>query len=555
MRPNPSTALAEVVVDELVRNGVTFFVISPGSRSAALAIAAAHNPLIETAVVIDERSAAFRALGRAKAGQGSAVIATSGSAPANWFPAIVEADMSLTPLLLLSADRPAEMRGVGANQTIDQSGMFGDKVRASIDIEAPDGSDSNSNWREAVCRAALASRGAGDRPGPVHLNVAFREPTVPVSDDGRSAAEPYAHTIAGRGDGPWADARLPAPTDDFPELSVGPRGLVIAGDGVYDREALASEARRLGWPVLATAVSGLRGREIIDAYHHMLAGPLPEALRPETVVAVGTIGPSDRLDGLVGTAVGRIRVDRWGRRIDPRRDATVTLSADPVAVLKTIDAEADPAWSEGWRAAQIRVREALGPEIEWGTGAAIVMELDRVGLGCLVAASSLPVREVDAHLRSGVPVIANRGASGIDGIVSVALGVAGMVPGTVLLAGDLSLLHDSNGFLSEELPPLVTVVINNGGGGLFDSLPTASYAPSYERLFVTPPQRDLSALARFHGLDHRVTGSAAELIPAVEAGLAAPNPSLIEVTVDRAADLAARRRLDAVAASVVDAEG
>lgn len=553
MRPNPSTALAEVVVDELVRNGVTFFAISPGSRSAALAIAAAHHPMAETTVVIDERSAAFRALGRAKAGQGSAVIATSGSAPANWFPAIVEADMSLTPLLLLSADRPAEMRGVGANQTIEQSGMFGDKVRASVDIEAPDGSDSNSEWRSSVCRAALASRGAGGSPGPAHLNVAFREPTVPVSDDGRNAADPYAHAIAGRGDGPWDDARLPAPNDDVPQLSVGRRGLVIAGDGVYDREALALEAGRLGWPILATAVSGLRDREVIDAYHHMLAGPLPEQLRPEAVVAVGAIGPSERLDGLVGAAADRIRIDRWGRRIDPRRDATVTLSADPVAVLRSIDAAADPEWSGAWKAAQRRVRETLAAEIEWGTGAAIVTALDRVDLGCLVAASSLPVREVDAHFRSGKPVISNRGASGIDGVVSVALGVAGMMPDTVLLAGDLSLLHDSNGFLSEDLPPLVTVVINNGGGGLFDSLPTATHAPSYERLFVTPPRRDLSALARFHGLDHLMVASAAELIDAVEAGLAAPDPSLIEVMVDRAADLAARRRLDAVAASVVDA--
>lgn len=553
MRPNPSTALAEVIVDELVRNGVTLFVISPGSRSAALAIAAAHHPGAETTVVIDERSAAFRALGRAKSGQGSAVIATSGSAPANWFPAVVEADASLTPLLLLSADRPPEMQGVGANQTIDQSGMFGKKVRASIDIEAPDGSDSNPVWREAVCRAVSESRGGGGRPGPVHLNVAFREPTVPVTDDGRTVADPYTHPIAGKGEGVWCDASVPPPPDEIPRLS-GRRGLVIAGDGDYDRDELASEAARLGWPVLATALSGLRGGDAVDAYHHMLAGPVPDSLHPEIVVAIGATGPSDRLDGLVAMAGSRVRVDRWGRHIDPRRDATIRLAADPVALLRMIESEPDPDWGGAWRSAQVRVRDALASEIMWGTGAAVVTALDRVGLGCLVAGSSLPVREVDAHLRSGTRVIANRGASGIDGVVSVALGVAGAVPATLLLAGDLSLLHDSNGFLSEAVPPLVTVVLNNGGGGLFDSLPTAAHAPSYERLFVTPPERDFSVLARLHGLDHELADSSAELTEAVRAGLVADRASIVEVRIDRATDLAARRRLDSVAASAVDAE-
>ncbi len=551
MRPNPSTALAEVVVDELIRNGVDFFVVSPGSRSAALAIAAASHPRAESVVVVDERSAAFWALGRAKAGQGAAVIATSGSAPANWFPAVVEADMSLTPLILISADRPAEMHGVGANQTIDQSGLFGAKVRDAVDIEAADGSDANAGWREAICRAVHHSRGAVSQPGPVHINVAFREPTVPVSDDGRTAATPYEHEVEGRDDGPWVEAPQQV-SPQVGEITVGTRGLVIAGDGDYDRGALAAEAGRLGWPVLATALSGMRGGQVVDAYHHILAGALPPTLLPETVVAVGAIGPSDRLDTLVSSARHRIRVDRWGRRIDPKRDATARLTADPVAVLKSIAETASPDWSRGWSSAQSAVRAALDGAIEWGTGAAVVQALDRTEMGCLVSASSLPIREVDAHLRSGRRVIANRGASGIDGVVSVALGVAGAIPGTVLLAGDLSLLHDANGFLSEEGQGLVTVVIDNGGGGLFDSLPTARHAPSYERLFVTPPRRRFADLARLHHLDHHEAGSAAELSDAVAAGLASGRRALVEVTIDRAVDLAARHRLDEISRSALD---
>lgn len=552
MRPNPSTALAEVVVDELVRNGIAFFVISPGSRSAALAIAASQDARVETVVVIDERSAAFWALGRAKAGGGAAVIATSGTAIANWFPAVVEADMSLTPLVLLSADRPAELRGVGANQAIDQVGLFGDKVRHSVDIPAPEGEDHNARWRKSVCAAVAASRGANGRPGPVQINMGFREPTVPVQDDGRSVAEPYIHPTDGRTDGgPWTPPP-PGRADSPPSPLTGTgRGLVIAGDGQYDRRGLSVEAARLGWPVLGTAASGMRGAGVVDAYHHILAGPIPESLVPEVVIAVGAVGPSDRLEGLVARATERVRVDFWGRRIDPDRNATTRLAVDPVSLLAAIPARRDDDWFGGWVSAQTRVRSALLEAVEWGTGAAAVVSLEGTGLSCLVAASSLPIREVDAHLTRSVPVIGNRGASGIDGIVSTALGVAGAVPGTVLLSGDLSLYHDANGFLSETETGLVTVVLNNRGGGLFDSLPTAANAPSYERLFVAPPDRRPADLAAFHSIDHHLVDSSDDLRTAVDQGLEAGRRVLIEVRVDRATDLASRRRLDEAARSAL----
>lgn len=554
MKPNPSTATAEVIVDELVRNGIRLFVISPGSRSAALAIAASGHPGAESVVVIDERSAAFWALGRSKAGEVAAVIGTSGTAIANWFPAVIEADMSLTPVVLLSADRPEELRGVGANQTIDQVGLFGDKVRHSVDIAASEGDDGNAKWREAVCRAVAASRGAEASPGPVQVNVGFREPTVPVSDDGRSTADAYAHPTDGRPGGvPWVPAppvRSSVPSVSLPGTG---RGLVIAGDGRYDRLALFDEASRLGWPVLATTASGLRGAAVVDAYHHILAGPLPDDLKPELVMAVGAIGPSDRLESLIAQASERVRIDFWGRLIDPWRNATVTLTADPVGVLASVPARPDEGWQGRWASAQNRVRSAVSAAIGWGTGAAVVSALQATGVSCLVAASSLPVREADAHFVSPVPVIANRGASGIDGIVSTALGVSGAVAGTVLLTGDLSLYHDANGFMSEDGADLVTVVVDNVGGGLFDSLPLATHAPSYERLFVTAPGRRVRDLAAFHGLGHHLAESADDMCAAVDRGLAEGGRLIVEVPVDRAADLAARRSLDDLARSALQA--
>jgi 2-succinyl-5-enolpyruvyl-6-hydroxy-3-cyclohexene-1-carboxylate synthase len=558
MRPNPSTALAEVVVDELVRNGVRFVAISPGSRSAALAIAAAGHPDMTTVVVIDERSAAFWALGRAKAGEGAAVLATSGTAPANWFPAVVEADMSRTPLVLLSADRPAELRGVGANQTIDQVGMFGDKVRLSVDVPAPDGSDGNARWREAVCQAVAVARGAAGSAGPVHLNVSFREPTVPVTDDGRSAADPYPHPVTGRDGGrPWVEVEPDTPGEPGGEVPGSGRGLVIAGDGDYDRDGLLAAASRLGWPVLATALSGLRGQRVVDAYHHLLVPPVADRLIPEVAVALGSVGPSDRLESLIRAARHRIRVDRWGRSIDPARNATARIAADPVAVLASVDPDPEPAWIRTWSAAQERVRRALEASTEAGsgwTGAAAVGAVQNADWECLVVGSSLPIREVDAHLTRLGRVIANRGASGIDGTVSTALGVSTVVSRTVLVAGDLALLHDANGFLAEEVSPLVVVVLDNGGGGLFDSLPQAAHAPEYERLFVTPSHRDMADLARLHRLAFFEPSDSDDLTRLVDESLESGRRTLIRVPIDRRVDLEARRELEVVARSVLEAE-
>ena len=560
-QPNPSTAMGRSVIDELARGGVELIVISPGSRSTALALAAAEHTSVETRVVLDERSAAFHALGRAKVtGDPTAVICTSGTAPANCLPAVVEADLSLSPLIVLSADRPLEMRGVGANQTIDQVDLYGNRVRLFTDVAAPDETeDLNGQWREVAAASISASLGSNGRPGPVHINLAFREPTVPLSNDGRTVLSEYPFGIEGREDGDrWLDVVSPGSDDEPVSLGHLTSGLVIAGEGHYDCDRLIEVASGLGWPVLATAQSGARDERVISAYHHILAGGVPDALCPDLVFAVGAIGPSQRLEELLAKASVRVRVDSWGRHIDPNRNATHNIRADPVTTLARIDRPlvVDLSWRDGWNRADRDVRTAMSSLVNHSlsaSGAAIIRSLDDVEWEVLVVASSLAIRDVDAHLGRSGTVIGNRGASGIDGFVSTALGVASGGRRTIALTGDLSLLHDSNGFLCDATDDLVIVVVDNDGGGLFDTLPQASHAPDFERLFVAPQGRDLAQLARFHGLEFRDVDTVSDLSGIVGDQLDMPGTSLIRVAVDRSHDLEIRRRLDGVGRSLFQA--
>lgn len=550
-QPNPSTAMARSIIDELTRHGVGAVIISPGGRSAALSIAAQEHPDAEVRVVIDERSAGFHALGWAKAtGSPAVVVSTSGTAPANYMPAVVEADMSLTPLIVLSADRPAELHGVGANQTIDQKDLYGKHARAFTHIAAPDsGIDLNGSWRDATSRAVAVSMGEGGTPGPVHLNIAFREPTMPVTDDGRIAGEEYAYAIEGRNGGKtWHEPEIEAPVVGRLDIESPSKGLVIAGEGLYDRNSLGDAAADLGWPIIATAMSGMRGGDVIANYHHLLASGVPNRLRPEIVFAVGSIGPSPRLEDLCDSAGTTIRIDHWGRHIDPRRHATRVIHADPSATLAGLSAEdPDPGWVETWANASAAIGESVGSKLDSASemsGGRVARAMNRVSWETLIVASSLPIREIDAHLDRSGPVIANRGASGIDGFASTALGAASTSQRALALAGDLSVLHDSNGFLIDTPIDLVLIVLDNDGGGLFDELPPAHHAPDFERLFVAPHGRDLSTLAEFHSIAYAEVASPDELVDVANRSLDGGGITMIRVPIDRHADLAIRESLD-----------
>lgn len=555
--PNPSTAFASVTVDEMVRTGTTFFVAAPGSRSTALVLAAAAHPAVELAMAIDERSAGFHALGRAKStGSATAVITTSGTAVANLTPAVVEADMSQIPLVVLSADRPHELRGVGANQAIDQVGIFGHFARLVLDLGPPEPrAEAPRFWRSSIGRAAAAARGFGGRPGPVQVNLSFREPTVPVADDGRTREDPFPHDTSGRPhDGEWSGAVVgrhlsPDSLEHVAEMiGRSRRGLILAGGGDAGGEAVVDLGRHLGWPVIATAESGLRGRQdVVSTAHHLV-----ERVEPDLVIRFGPPGPSRRLLDLVSGPVPQVVVaSTWS---DPARMARLLVDAHPAAVARAV-MEATPArpgdqWSKWWEEADRAVRVALAPELSGAvTEPAMAAAAGAARADLLTVASSMPIRDVEAYAFTSPPLVANRGASGIDGLVSTALGAAGGVARPLALAGDLSLLHDANGFMVDPCPSCVFVVADNRGGGIFSFLPQAGHVgDSFERLFATPSGRELRRLAGLHDLRFTKVESIPALLEAVESGWEEGGCHLVVGETDREENVDEHDRLNRLAA-------
>lgn len=560
--PNPSTAFASVVVDELVRSGTTLIVAAPGSRSTALVLAAADHPAVDLVVALDERSAAFHALGWAKrTGRPAAVITTSGTAVANLTPAVVEADMAATPLVVLSADRPHELRGVGANQAIDQVGMFGRFVRLMLDLGPPEPRvEAPRFWRSSVSRAVAATRGFGGRPGPVHLNLAFREPTVPVSDDGRSREDPFPHDTSGRAGGEeWTAVAVgnrlaPEQVEEAMALIAGSRrGLILAGTGTDGERSVADLGEHLGWPVLATAESGLRGGDgVIGTGHHLVG-----RVDPDLIVRFGPPGPSRRMADLVSGAVTQVVVaPTWS---DPDRTAGLMIDADPAALaralIESVPARPRGQWHKWWEEADRAVQVVLAPELAGAiTEPAMAAATCRAGADVLTVASSMPIRDVEAYAFAAPGIVANRGASGIDGFVSTALGGSHGALRPLALTGDLSLLHDSNGFMVEPRPSCVFVVADNGGGGIFSFLPQAEHVGDrFEQLFGTPSGRDLGHLATLHDLGLRRVASVPALMEAVASAWETGGCHLVVGETDRHENVVEHTRLNRLAAEALAA--
>lgn len=568
--PNPSTALARTVVDELVRGGLRQVVIAPGSRSAAMALAIADRPEIDITVVIDERSAGFWALGMARASSGPvAVLVTSGTAVANLFPAVVEADLARVPLIVLSANRPPALRAVGSNQTIDQVGLFGSKVRWAAEIAAPEGG-TNAVWRSVASR--LMAEAVGRTPGPVHLDLGFSEPLVPLSDDGRAISEPFLEKTDGRWNGAsWTEVRNPPPGVPMmalpDELDVE-AGVVVVGDNRFARSA-AMLADYQGWPLIAEPMSsqrhgaaindseGVRSTPVITTAHHLLGHAGFVALhRPDVVIRYGGGGVSRNLGPFCSGAGTLVSVDPDGWH-DPDRSAHLMLRALPVS--SRFDPAETSGWMRDWNRAEALVRGVIDgvlDRLDLPTEPRTARDAARAvpDRGRMVVASSMPIRDLDMFMEARrMTVFANRGASGIDGFVSTALGVAsieGSVP--VALAGDLSLLHDSNGFLTDRLPDCVFVVVNNNGGGIFSFLPQARLPEHFERLFGTPHGREFSDLARFHRLGYERIERSDGLIPAIDQARASGGIALLEVVTDRAANVEVHRGLGAGVTKALD---
>jgi 2-succinyl-5-enolpyruvyl-6-hydroxy-3-cyclohexene-1-carboxylate synthase len=589
---NPATALARVLIDELRRCGLREAVVAPGSRSAPLAMelhaaSQSADPGLRLHVRVDERSAAFLALGLAKAsGRPVAVVCTSGTAAAHFHGAVIEADESAVPLIVLTADRPPELRGTGANQTIDQVKLYGGAVRWFCEAGVPEARPGMAGyWRSLACRAwAQASGAAGGLPGPVHVNVALREPLTPDGGQPDGDGGGWPEPLAGRpGGAPWTrfggtgEGSGVAGAGGVLDLPWTERGVVVCGDGGYDPEPLAELAEAAGWPLLAEPSSNARrGPAALTAYAYLLESPeFLSAHRPDVIVSAGrpglTRGQLAFLRGTVagwpGPAARHVVVAAGpGRWADPARSATDVAGAVRLAgagPAGTGPAGAEAGWLGSWRAADAACREAAAALLDApGSGAPLSeprLARDLAALlpdGALLwAASSLPIRDLDRHQapRPGLRVLASRGASGIDGLVSSAVGAAlahqaaGGGPAVALL-GDLALLHDSAGLAigpDEPRPDLCLLVVNNDGGGIFSTLEQAAFPGPFERVFGTPHGVSVEHLAGAFGLPYARIETAADLPAAVTgAGL-----RVVEVRTDRTAGAALRAALGRAAAA------
>lgn len=578
-RTNGNTALASAFVEELARGGLRQAVISPGSRSTPLAVALWRQPEIEVSVIVDERSAAFFALGAAQAtGAPVTMLCTSGTAAANYHPAICEADESAVPLIALSADRPPELRGIGAGQTIDQVKLFGSSVRWFCEVGTHEADDDGLlHYRSVACRALAAARGE-HRPGPVHLNLPWREPLAPTPVEGAvSATDPLA--LEGRDVRPLTAV---TPIDMEPSqflldevaghIGESDFGVIVAGRQLDPelREPLVHLARVAGFPILAEPTSQLRcgphdRSYVVSTYDHLLRdGGFREEMKPDLVLRFGEMPTSKPLRTWLATSgADEIVVDPSCGWNEPGRRAAALLRADPTELASGWAArlgEDRPAPAH-WLEAERRAREALGAEladIAEPTEPALHLALGRAHRdGDLVyTASSMPIRDQEAFLapsETDALFLCNRGANGIDGLLSSGIGAAhASGRPTTIVTGDLGLLHDVGGLaaLREVTTPVRIVVIDNDGGGIFGFLPQAETLPGddFEALLSTPLGVDAARAADLFGLPHRRLDSLADLPEAMEAGT-----GLIEVKTDRGANVDLHRRLTAAVAAAVSA--
>ena len=561
--------------------GVTDAVISPGSRSTALALCLDARPELRTWIQLDERSAGFFALGLGRAtGRPAALVCTSGTAAANYLPAVVEASHAGIPMIVCTADRPPELRGWGSPQTIDQVGIYGTAVRWSVDLPVPEeaSQEAAAGWAETA--AELAS---GSDPGPVHLNWPLREPLEPSSE---VTAPPAARVGETDEDG----CREPSP--ELAELAEivarHERGMVVAGPwpggGLHREGRWAAAARRFGgwarWPVIGEPISHIRGRSrdgsrtersacVVATADHLLADEaLAEALRPDVAVLVGrTVTTKPVRLWLERTRPAHVVLidpeDRWedaAFRLTEHVPASVEALAPITAGAAPAGRDAAGGWLDTWAQLDAAARAAIAAADE---GSLLSARTARVLIGALpsdavlVATNSLPVRDLDAFVCDTRSVVccANRGAAGIDGTASTALGIAAADPSrtVALYTGDLALLHDLGGLTAAARLGLhlTAVCVDNDGGEIFSLLPVAGRVPAddFERLFRTPHGLDLCGLDGFGGIRARRVATAGELSEAVSSAVATrvPGVDLCIIDVSRDDDVAQRRALTAAA--------
>jgi len=619
--PNRATLWGRTIVQELVASGVSAVCLSPGSRSTPLTVAAADHPDLTTFSVLDERSAAYFALGRSRrSGEPTALVCTSGTAAANYHPAVIEAHQSRVPLVVLTADRPAELHDSGANQTVDQQGLYGDAVRFERTLPEPAPEDRRLRAvRVAVDRAVAAA--TDTEPGPVHLNVPLAKPlepteapgdvpgsfaeSAPLADEGRDG--PFVRTASGTATP--SEATLAGLAD---AVEGGDRGLVVAGPlnpGTVDPDAVVDLAAATGFPLLADPLSGLRfGEHVAEdddrsvnasehgggplvcggydsyldgAYGLADAGPTGGATdtpadragewpTPEVVVRFGASPTSKVLRRTLRDAAERqIVVDPAGGWPEAEFTATDLVAADPTAVARGLverveqsDATDTAAWRERLERAERAHWDAVtaGRDEAFFEGAVLATVLEGApDPATIFLSNSMPVRDGD---RFGQPraadltVLGNRGASGIDGIVSSALGAGSATDEPlVCVLGDLAYYHDMNGLLSVARCGVdaTVVLLNNDGGGIFHLLPIEAFDPPFTEQFRTPHGLDFEPSGDLYGLDYERVTDAEGFETAYRASLDSEGTQVVEVVTDAEASHRFREALhDRVCERVTD---
>ena len=569
---NPSSAWAKLFVDELVLGGLAAVCIAPGSRSTPLALAFHGRDNIHVYQHLDERSAAFFALGIALAEETPvALVCTSGTAAANFHPAIIEARMSQVPLLIMTADRPHELRHSGANQTIDQVKMFGDHVLWSVDVALPHPDASVRTIRSLRTLAARAlAHSNGLVKGPVHLNFPFRKPLQPsemgsanLTIDVQSNRRPFTTIESG----------ILHPTTDqvtFLAEVIGryPRGLIICGPRCPDGDfptAVTRLAAAAGYPLLADPLSGVRfgpqvGRTAVLGGYETFLQDVPESwLDPDLILRFGAVPTSKWLNHTLNQndPAYHIQVQDSGVWADQDHRTSHFLQVDSMNLCHrlavTVTRPADKDWQQQWANSESlywqTAREPLQDIMFDGSIVAALLNQLPPGTSLFVG-NSLAVRHVDQFGRpqaKSLQIYANRGASGIDGNISTGLGiVASSSTPAVLLVGDITFYHDSNGLLAVKqlgLENVIIVLINNNGGGIFHRLPVAKIEPAFEELFLTPHNLDFAPLAAMYGLDHHIAADLPSFISKFNVAFSAGKASIVEVRTNGSEDDRIRREI------------
>lgn len=553
--PNVNLFIARMIVDRLCDHGLRRVVISPGSRSAPLAVAATDRAGVDFRMILDERAAGYYVSGAARAtGTPVGIICTSGTAVVNLFPAVVEAHQSRLPLVLLTADRPEELQDCGANQTIDQQNIFG-RYATGITIAAPDETTDPARILDDLDRAMAAIS-----DGPVHINIRFREPLAPVEqpyDHGRMTAAVAARrsnhdcrTVVDQTDD------LSRTVDDLVSaLKRSRRGLIVAGPETPFRASakIGELARRLGRPLVCDILSQQRGREGGNrcvAHDLYLDAPgRADDVSCDLILHVGGLPTSKRLNEFLVRLKGipYIKIQDHGRTVDPDRLETERHIASVDRVLDRLLDRLEPRGDGELRTSWSRLeRQAAQTAAEWFADGRLTEPAAAFHLGRLIGdgealflSNSMPVRQAESFMDLAgrdIMVGCNRGTSGIDGVVASACGFAAAAGRpTTLLIGDLALLHDLNSLAAaaDNPVPVVVVVINNHGGGIFDFLPVARFPELLARCFTAGHRFTFAAAAAMFGLPYYRPSLAAELTVACRSARQTGRSSLVEIAVDR----------------------